>query len=94
MKIWAGSPLNEVVPKEQEQAYMKTWQEKIYSQEGSSSFQCGLTDDQWDEFTENTKMIMVLWMNEADEHKGGNRVYLNAYIDQAFDEITRRISEQ
>lgn len=94
MKIWAGSPLNEVVPKEQEQAYMKTWQEKIYSQEGSSSFQLGLTDDQWDEFTENARMIMVLWMNEADEHEGGNRVYLNAYIDQAFDEITRRISEQ
>ena len=94
MKIWAGSPLNEVVPKEQEQAYMKTWQEKIYSQESSISFQRGLTDDQWDEFTKNARMAMVLWMNEADEHKGGNRVYLNAYIDQAFDEITRRISEQ
>lgn len=94
MKIWAGKSLSEAIPKDQEQEYMKTWQEKVYPLEGSSTFQPGLSDDQWDEFVENAKMVMAFWMNEAAEHEGGNRVYFKAYNDQVYDEVTRRISEQ
>lgn len=93
MKIWAGAPIGEAVPEKQNQEYMKMWQEKVYPVEGSNAFQYGLTDEQWDEFTENARMAMVLWLSGAQMYDGENTLYFNAANSLIFEEVTRRISE-
>ncbi len=94
VKIWAGASIGEAVPNDQEHEYMKRWQEKI-NPDGNATFQLGLSDKQWEEFSKNAKMVMVLWAKEGQKIiENGNRLLFYAYNHQVFSEITRRIAEQ
>lgn len=94
VKIWAGNSVNEVIPKGQEDAYKKLWQEKPYPS-ATVPFQTGLSDDTWEEFSKNAKMVMVLWLKDGQEiFDSGNKLYFGALTQNVYNEITRRISEQ
>ena len=94
VKIWTDLSVGEAIPDGEEDEYKKIWQDQPHSS-ASTSFQPGLNNESWDEFSSNAKMAMVLWLEDGqDVLDSGNKLYFLAWNRNAYNEITRRILEQ
>lgn len=94
VKIWSGRSVSEAVPKGQEDDYKRVWQEKSHP-EATRSFQPGLNDENWEEFSQNAKMNVIFWLEEGqDVMYSGNTLCFLALNQHVYDEVTRRIENQ
>lgn len=80
LKIWAGSSVTECIPENKSENYRKS----------REFFQYGLTEENWDIFSQNARMVTVIW--SVDE--GVNRLEFNAYQLAVYKELKNQFSEQ
>lgn len=79
-KLWAGSPIAELIPEKESEAYRDLW----------IDFQPNLNADNWDMFSQNARTVAVVWSHEEDM----NMLSFYAYNLAVYNHLNSQLSEQ
>lgn len=81
LKIWANCSLSAVIPENESEDYKNLWIEQ--------KLQPGLSEENWEEFCENSKLVTVRWYDEA-----WIRLDFDAYNLAVYNTLKDQLSEK
>lgn len=86
LKCWANKKsVSQSIPENQLADYCNVWK----------NYQSGLNDDNWDTFSQNAKLVTLVWSDNGEAPSPeDNAVDFNAYNLVVFDEIKSQLSDQ
>lgn len=79
-KLWAGSPIAELIPEKESESYRNLW----------IDFQPNLNADNWDMFSQNARTVAVVWSHKEDM----NMLSFYAYNLAVYNHLNSQLSEQ
>lgn len=80
VRIWANHSIDELIPQNEAKNYEQGWE----------IFQDGLTEENWDEFSQNASMVTVIWSTTEN----GNTLDFDAYNLLVYKGLSSQLSGQ
>lgn len=85
LKLWADKSVIELIPENEINNYRDEWK----------NYQPRLSDENWDIFSKNARMVTVVWSNDGEfPSLEKNSLSFNAYNLVVYNELKSRLSHQ
>lgn len=84
LKLWANKSVIQSIPENERENYRDRWKD----------YQSGLKDENWEEFSQNARMVNVIWSDDGVFSKlEKNALDFNAFNLELYKEIKNQLSD-
>ncbi|HCA70375.1 MAG TPA: hypothetical protein DEP17_08285, partial [Lachnospiraceae bacterium] len=84
LKLWANKSIIQFIPEKERENFRDRWK----------NYQPGLKDENWDAFSQNAKMVTVVWTDDGSPSNEKNILDFNAFNLVVYNEIKSQLSDQ